>query len=256
MDNEKYLTKTTTRFIITIVVLGILYKVLPSISGISNIPVLGRFEAEELIQLTILTITLIITGRYAGNIREPINGLTKFSRVGDAVRNSILLIVTVAVYYVFRDIAWDVAYEMHMQEYMWIYTVTFVLISAILAIRTATILCTETVYQITKKKPEKPREVPIKKEPIEKKPEEKPTPQEAEFKEKIDREISPKMKHLLKRKEELGRELEELKTHKYRLISQKIMTKEKYDQQYEEIMDKLVDIEDKIIKEKMKEGKK
>ena len=101
MDNEKYLTKTTTRFIITIVVLGILYKVLPSISGISNIPVLGRFEAEELIQLTILTITLIITGRYAGNIREPINGLTKFSRVGDAVRNSILLIVTVAVYYVF-----------------------------------------------------------------------------------------------------------------------------------------------------------
>jgi len=69
-------------------------------------------------------------------------------------------------------------------------------------------------------------------------------------------EISPKMKHLLKRKEDLNRELEELKAYKYKLISQKTMTKEEYNQRYEEIMDKLVDIEDKIIQEKMKGGKK
>ena len=37
MDNEKHLIKITTRFIITIVVLGILYKVLPPFSEINNI---------------------------------------------------------------------------------------------------------------------------------------------------------------------------------------------------------------------------
>ena len=77
-----------------------------------------------------------------------------------------------------------------------------------------------------------------------------------EMKEKYkEEEISAKMKHLLKRKEDLNRELEELKAYKYKLISQKTMTKEEYNQRYEGLMDKLVDIEDKIIQEKMKRGR-
>jgi len=255
MDNEKHPIKITTRFIITIAVLGILYKVLPPLSEINNIYIIG-FKSEELVQLMILTITFIFTGQYAGNIREPINALTKFSKAGEVVRNSILLIVTVAVYYVFRDILWEIAYRLHVEEYMWIYTVIFVSISAIIVIRIATILCTGIIYLIAKKKPEKPKEEPIKKKLIKKKTEEKPILKETEFKEKIDMEISPKMKHLLERKEELNKELEELKKYKYKLISQKTMTEEEYNQHYEEIMDKLVDIEDKIIQEKMKGGVK
>ena len=93
----------------------------------------------------------------------------------------------------------------------------------------------------TKKKPEKPKE-----EPIEKKPEEEKPPKEA----------SPELKRLLEEKENWREKLEKLKNQKEKLISEGVMTEEIYKQRYEEIMDQLVDIEDRIIQERMKGGKK
>ena len=102
------------------------------------------------------------------------------------------------------------------------------------------------IYQITKKKPEKPKE-----EPIEKKPEEKPKPSE-----KPPEEISPELKKLLEEKAEWREKLEDLKREKDDLIKRGLMSEKTYQQRYEEIMDQLVDIEDKIIQERMKRGGK
>jgi len=112
------------------------------------------------------------------------------------------------------------------------------------------------VYKLLTKKPKR-IEKRAKKELIERLKEEiSKKKRKQELKEKKIEKLSPRMNYLLKRKEELNRELEELKKHKYKLISQKIMTEETYKKRYEEIMDKLVDIGDKIIQEKMKGGKK
>jgi len=67
---------------------------------------------------------------------------------------------------------------------------------------------------------------------------------------------SGKLGRLLEKKTELKRQLEDLKEEKDSLISKKILSEKEYQKKYEEIMDKLVDIEDRIIKEKMKGGKK
>ena len=88
-----------------------------------------------------------------------------------------------------------------------------------------------------KKKPEKPKE-----KTIEKKPEKE--------------EISPKLKKLLQERDEWRAKLEDLKREKDDLIKRGVMTEEYYQQRYEEIINKLVDIEDKIIQERMKGGKK
>lgn len=98
------------------------------------------------------------------------------------------------------------------------------------------------VYQITKKKPEKE----VTEKPIEKKPPEKSSLEK----------ISPRLQKLNNEKQELRDQLEELKKQKEDLIKKGVMTEEMYKQRYEEIMDQLVDLEDKIIQEKMKRGKK
>lgn len=68
--------------------------------------------------------------------------------------------------------------------------------------------------------------------------------------------VPPELQKLLNEKAEWRAKLEKLKDQKEKLISDGLMTEEYYQQRYEEIMDKLVDIEDKIIQEKMKGGKK
>ncbi|OQX56637.1 MAG: hypothetical protein B5M53_00415 [Candidatus Cloacimonas sp. 4484_209] len=104
-----------------------------------------------------------------------------------------------------------------------------------------------SIYTITKRKS---KEETIRRKPIEQEMEHK-------VKEKYSEEkVSPRMNYLLKEKEDLRKKLGELKSEKNRLISQKIMTEGEYEKKYEEIMDKLVDIEDKIIQEKIKGGKK
>ncbi|OQX56639.1 MAG: hypothetical protein B5M53_00425 [Candidatus Cloacimonas sp. 4484_209] len=113
-----------------------------------------------------------------------------------------------------------------------------------LAIFAAIIICILAVYQITRKKPEKLEEEPVKKELEKEKPK---TPEE---------EASPELQKLLQEKEEWRKKLENLKDEKDNLISKGIMTEEEYQKKYEEIMDQLVDIEDRIIKEKMKGGGK
>ncbi|OQX56593.1 MAG: hypothetical protein B5M53_00735 [Candidatus Cloacimonas sp. 4484_209] len=81
-----------------------------------------------------------------------------------------------------------------------------------------------------------------------KKPLEKPKP----FLE----EMSPELERLLKERDEWRIKLEKLKDQKEKLISEGLMTERIYKERYEEIMDQLVDIEDKIIQEKMKGGGK
>ena len=83
---------------------------------------------------------------------------------------------------------------------------------------------------------------------FEKKPEEKPKLSKEE--------ISPKLKKLLQERDEWRAKLEDLKREKEDLIKRGLMSEKTYQQRYEEIMDKLVDIEDKIIQEKMKGGVK
>jgi len=62
------------------------------------------------------------------------------------------------------------------------------------------------------------------------------------------------MKELLQEREEWRKKLEELKSQKNELIKKGVITEEYYQQRYEEIMDRLVDIEDKIIQEKVRGG--
>jgi len=106
----------------------------------------------------------------------------------------------------------------------------------------AAIICILAVYQITKRKPEKV----VKEKPIEKKPKEKPPTEE----------ISPKLQKLLNEKQEWRERLDYLKNNKNELIKKGAMTEKIYQDRYDEIMDQLVDIEDRIIQEKMKGGKK
>jgi len=107
----------------------------------------------------------------------------------------------------------------------------------------AVLTCALVIYQITKKKPVKKV-----KKPTEKKPEETPKPPE--------KQISPELKELLNEKAEWREKLETLKKEKEDLIRRGVISEKTYQDRYEEIMDKLVDLEDKIIQEKMKEGKK
>ena len=69
-------------------------------------------------------------------------------------------------------------------------------------------------------------------------------------------EISPELQKLLKEKEEWRKKLDYLKNNKNELIKEGAMTEERYKERYEEIINKLVDIEDKIIQERMKGGVK
>jgi len=91
------------------------------------------------------------------------------------------------------------------------------------------------------KEPKIPEVEPMKKSP------EVPTPPEK---------VSLILQRLLQEKEEWREKLNELKSQKNELIKKGVLTEEIYKQRYEEIMDKLVDIEDKFIQEKMKGGKK
>jgi len=106
------------------------------------------------------------------------------------------------------------------------------------------IICVLVIYQITRKKSEKE----VIEEPTKKKPEEKPKlPKE---------ESSPKLQKLLQERDEWRAKLEYLKNNKDELIKEGAMSEEYYQQRSEEIINKLVDIEDKIIQEKIKGGKK
>jgi len=104
----------------------------------------------------------------------------------------------------------------------------------------AIIISILAIYMIIKRKA-KGEELEPKEKPKSKHPEKK---------------VSLRMNYLLKEKEDLRKKLDELKSEKNRLISQKIMTERIYKDRYEEIMDQLVDIEDKIIQERMKKGVK
>jgi len=113
-----------------------------------------------------------------------------------------------------------------------------------LGIFAAIVICVFAVYYITKKKSEKE----VIEEPTKKKPEEKPKlPKE---------ESSPKLQKLLQERDEWRAKLEYLKNNKDELIKEGAMSEEYYQQRSEEIINKLVDIEDKIIQEKIKGGKK
>ncbi|MCD6466780.1 MAG: zinc-ribbon domain-containing protein, partial [Methanomicrobia archaeon] len=68
--------------------------------------------------------------------------------------------------------------------------------------------------------------------------------------------VSSGLQRLLQEKAEWRKKLEDLKREKEDLIRRGVMTEEYYQQRYEEIINKLVDIEDKIIQEKIKGGKK
>jgi len=68
--------------------------------------------------------------------------------------------------------------------------------------------------------------------------------------------MSPELKQLLEKREEWRKKLEGLKKEKEDFIKRGLISEKTYQQRYEEIMDQLVDIEDKIIQEKIKGGKK
>lgn len=93
------------------------------------------------------------------------------------------------------------------------------------------------IYTISKKKPEKDEYI-------------------GKEHKRREEEISPQMKKLLEEKAEWRKKLNNLKSQKDELIQKRFMTEEIYHQKYEEIMDKLVDIEDRIIQEKLKKGVK
>ncbi|HEC92119.1 MAG TPA: hypothetical protein ENI51_03865 [Candidatus Atribacteria bacterium] len=82
----------------------------------------------------------------------------------------------------------------------------------------------------------------------------------SEIREKIEEkppeEVSPRLDKLLQEKEELRSKLNNLKNQREKLIFEGIMTEEMYKGRYGEIMNQLVNIEDKIIQEKMKGGVK
>ena len=118
------------------------------------------------------------------------------------------------------------------------------------------------IYQMTRKKPEKIKEELFEKESKKEVIVEKSS-KHCPFCGKLislnvticpyckkDLEITPELKELLEEEKEWKEKLERLKTKKSKL-EEKI-----YEEKYNEIMDKLVDIKDKIIKEKMKRGKK
>lgn len=65
-----------------------------------------------------------------------------------------------------------------------------------------------------------------------------------------------KLNQLSREKQEYQKKLDNLKKRKEELIEEGILSGEYYQQRYNEIMDKLVDIEDMIIQEKIKEGVK
>jgi len=72
---------------------------------------------------------------------------------------------------------------------------------------------------------------------------------------KSDLEFRVKTNQLSKEKQEYQKKLENLKKRKEELIEEGILSEEEYEKKYSEIMDKLVDIEDRIIKIKLREGK-
>ena len=104
------------------------------------------------------------------------------------------------------------------------------------------VILTLAIYQIVRGKPEKK----IKKKLAKKMPE----------KEKPKEDVSSELKELLEERKEWKTKLENLREEKDNLISKGIMTEEEYQEKYNEIMDKLVGIEDKVIKQKMEMGAK
>ncbi|OQX56591.1 MAG: hypothetical protein B5M53_00725 [Candidatus Cloacimonas sp. 4484_209] len=119
------------------------------------------------------------------------------------------------------------------------------------------------IYQMTRKKPEKIKEKWIEKEPKKEVIVEKPS-KHCPFCGKLislnvticpyckkSLEITPELKRLLDEEKKWKEKLEQLKANKGKL------EEEIYEEKYNEIMDKLVDIKDKIIQEKIrKRGKK
>ena len=73
---------------------------------------------------------------------------------------------------------------------------------------------------------------------------------------KNDLEFRVKINQLSKERQEYQKRMENLKKRKEELIEEGILSREEYEKKYEEIMNQLVDIEDKIIQERMKGGGK
>ncbi|HDN81203.1 MAG TPA: PEGA domain-containing protein, partial [Methanomicrobia archaeon] len=121
------------------------------------------------------------------------------------------------------------------------------------------------IFLMSRKKSEKIKEKWIEKEPKKEKPIEKPLPKtkycpfcgkEIPMNSKIcpyckkDLEVTPELKRLLEEEKKWKEELERLKARRSEL------EEKAYEEKYNEIMDKLVDIKDRIIQEKIKGRKK
>lgn len=130
MDSKKELVGTTIQFVITIVVLGIVYVVLPHLPGVRDMPFPSKLYADEVGRLIVSIVVLYLVLQYGKNISGPIKSLVKVPKAGEISKDIIFLIATVIAYIAFKEAA-----ETYMWEHMWVYSVIFILIGAFLAIR-------------------------------------------------------------------------------------------------------------------------
>lgn len=130
VNNTRELVRTTVKFVIIIVVLGILYEILPDLPGVRDIPFPGRLRAGEAGRSIVAFVALIVVLQYGRTVSQPIKGLTKSPKIAEFFKNVIYLIATVVAYNIFKDIA-----KAYMPNYMWIYSIVFILVGMVLAIR-------------------------------------------------------------------------------------------------------------------------
>ncbi len=129
-EDTRKLVKTTVRFVIVIVVLGILYEILPDLPGIHEIPFPGRLTTEEAGRSIIAFAALVVMLQYGRTLSTSITSLTKSLKVGRFFRDLIYLVAAAIGYKAFEEIA-----HMYLNDEWWIYALTFILIGVVLAIR-------------------------------------------------------------------------------------------------------------------------
>ncbi|MEA1992817.1 MAG: hypothetical protein U9N35_00255 [Euryarchaeota archaeon] len=130
MSKTRELVKKTVRFVIVIVVLGILYEILPDLPGVDDIPFPGRLGAEDVCCVLVAFVAIVVLLQYGRNISTPIKKMTSSQKVGEFFKDIVSLIATVITYKVFRVVA-----EAYISDYIWAYSLIFVLIGVVLAIR-------------------------------------------------------------------------------------------------------------------------
>ena len=118
------------KFVIVIVVLGILYEILPDLPGVRDIPFPGRLRAEEVGRSIVALAAVIVVLQYGRSIAKPIRDLTESPKMGEIFKDLVFLIATAIAYKAFKYIARE-----YMGDYMWSYSLIFILIGIILAVR-------------------------------------------------------------------------------------------------------------------------